>query len=85
MSFSQYNRREGETLTNLRGEIDQKLFFLNKDLIFMVPGLSDLNCSNSVCVKLPFLGQEDHSRKERGENGRRKRKEYTIQTRVQAA
>ena len=51
----------------------------------MVPGLSDLNCSNSVCVKLPFLGQEDHSRKERGGNGRRKRKEYTIQTRVQAA
>ena len=29
----------------------------------MVPGLSDLNCSNSVCVNLPFLGQEDHSKK----------------------
>lgn len=33
----------------------------------MVPGLSDLNCSNSVRVKLPFLGREDHSKKkERG-------------------
>lgn len=31
----------------------------------MVPGLSDLNCGNSVCVKLPFLGQEDHSKKDR--------------------
>ena len=74
MSFSQYNRREGETLTSLTGEIDQKLFFLNKDLIFMVPGLSDLNCSNSVCVKLPFLGQEDHSRKRgRGMAGEREK------------
>lgn len=31
----------------------------------MVSGLSDLNCSNSVCVKLPFLGQEDHSKKKK--------------------
>lgn len=41
----------------------------------MVPGLSDLNCSNSVCVKLPFLGQEDHSKKrERERNSKRKKK-----------
>lgn len=39
----------------------------------MVPGLSDLNCSNSVCVKLPFLGQEDHSKKKEEKNGKRKR------------
>lgn len=39
----------------------------------MVPGLSDLNCSNSVCVKLPFLGQEDHSKKrEKWEEERQK-------------
>lgn len=49
----------------------------------MVPGLSDLNCSNSGCVKLPFLGQEDHSKKKRGKSG--ERKEYTMQVRVQAA
>lgn len=40
----------------------------------MVPGLSDLNCSNSVRVKLPFLGREDHSKKKREENGKRKDK-----------
>lgn len=39
----------------------------------MVPGLSDLNCSNSVCVKLPFLGQEDHSKKKRRTRRRRRR------------
>lgn len=44
----------------------------------MVSGLSDLNCSNSVCVKLPFLGQEDHSKKKKKkEKIVGERKEYT--------
>lgn len=77
-----HNTREGEALTSLTGEIDQKLFFLlfclNKELIFMVPGLSDLNCSNSVRVKLPFLGREDHSKKRERKMARGKTKEYTM-------
>lgn len=47
----------------------------------MVSGLSDLNCSNSVCVKLPFLGQEDHSKKEKKKKGKHGEKEKNIQHR----
>lgn len=43
----------------------------------MVPGLSDLNCCNSVCVKLPFLGREDHSKKrERWQEEKEKNAQY---------
>lgn len=75
-----HNTKKGDTLTSLTRDIDQKLFFLNKDLIFMVSGLCDLNCSNSVCVKLPFLGREDHSKKEK-KRGKSGEKEKNIQHR----
>lgn len=83
MSFSAISitRDKVRLFTSLRAEIDQKLFFLNKDLIFMVPGFFDLNCNKSGCVKLPFLGQEiiERERKKEGINGKSKRREYTIE------